>query len=257
MDPKKVKNLNSERNRWLYGYRDSELPLDLILEAGQAMYGRPDAISLYGRTPVEYFPLGVRLMGRTAIECCIDERAQYLAEEAYRVSQRLFPGERPIVIDLFAGSCNLLFHIARRLNAIEALGFESDANVFALTRRNLEIVQAPVQVHHGDYAACLAQFANPGGAPVVCVVSPPWGAGFNYDMGLDLLRTEPPIDTITNHIHQILWPHNFVVLIQTHRKTVFSSAQQVSAGFTEVFDSFEQDFLRDSHVGFLSCANRI
>jgi hypothetical protein len=76
-----MKNLNSQRSRWLYSYRDSELSLDQILEAGQVIYGDPHAIRLYGRSPLEYFPLGIRLMGRTAVECCIDERAQFLAEE--------------------------------------------------------------------------------------------------------------------------------------------------------------------------------
>jgi hypothetical protein len=95
-------NLDSERSRWLYHCRDTQLSLDQIVEVGQAMYGKPDGLSRYGQSPAEYFRLGVRLLGRTAIECCVDERARVLADEAYRVTHSLFPDRRPIVIDLFA-----------------------------------------------------------------------------------------------------------------------------------------------------------
>jgi hypothetical protein len=251
----KMKDLNPEWSRWLYSHRDSELSLDQILEAGHAMYGDPHAIRLYGRSPLDYFPLGIRLMGRTVIECCIDDRAQFLAEEAYRATHCLFPGERPIVVDLFAGSCNLLFHVARRLNAIVALGFEKDDGVFALTRRNLSVADVPVNIYHGDYAEHLPKLFHHDGAPLVFIVSPPWGQGFNYRVGLDLCRTEPPVNSVIDQIRKVFPQRSHMVMIQTHYKTVSSSVQKVSAGFREVFDSFDSDTDTDSHVGFLSCAH--
>jgi hypothetical protein len=252
-----MKNLNHQRSRWLYSYRGNELSLDQILEAGQVMYGDPHAISLYGRSPLDYFPLGIRLMGRTAVECCIDERAQFLAEEAYRATHSLFPGERPIVVDLLGGTCNLLFHVARRLNAITALGFEKDDGVFALTRRNLSVADVPVNVYHGDYVEQLPELIHHAhdGAPLVFIVSPPWGGGFDYHTGLDLCRTEPPVNSVIDQIRKVFPQRSHIVMVQTHTQTVSSSVQRIIAGFRKVFDSFDSDTGRDSRVGFLSCAH--
>jgi 16S rRNA G966 N2-methylase RsmD len=252
-----LKRSNSERNRWLYTYRDKELSLEEILQAGSALYGNPYAISLYGRSPVEYFPLGVRLLGRTVVECCIDQRAEFLAEEAHRVTQSLFPGERPIVVDLFAGSGNLLFHLARRLNATTALGFEKDDAVFALTRRNLGLLHAPVKLCHGDYAGHLSNVRYHHGGPVVFIVSPPWGSGFDYNIGLDLCRTEPPVNHVVDLIRELFLDRSHVVMIQTHHQTLAASIRRVCAGFHRVFDSFASAADAAIRVGFLSCAHGV
>jgi hypothetical protein len=252
-----LKELNSTRERWLYTCRNKELSLEEILQAGHALYGNPHAMRLYGRSPVEYFPLGVRLLGRTAVECCIDQRAEFLAEEACRATQSLFPGERPLVVDLFAGTCNLLFHIARRLNATAALGFEKDDTVFALTRRNLRLVRAPLELCHGDYVEHLFKVANHHGGPVVFIVSPPWGSGFDYNRGLDLCRTQPPVNQVVDHIREWFLHRSHVVMIQTHHQTLVSSIRRVCEGFHRVFDSFDNVADANIRVGFLSCAHKI
>jgi RNA cap guanine-N2 methyltransferase len=69
--------------------------------------------------------------------------------------------------------------------------------VFALTQRNLRIVGASLRVLRGDFAEHLHEVSFASATPLVFVVSPPWGGGFDYSAGLDfaersLLSTPSP-----------------------------------------------------------------
>ena len=52
--------------------RNAELTLDEVQQYGIDSYGDPDYVSIYGLRPREWFARGVRLLGRTAVECTRD-----------------------------------------------------------------------------------------------------------------------------------------------------------------------------------------
>jgi hypothetical protein len=101
------------------------------------------------------------------------------------------------VVDLFAGSGNLMVHIAEALSA-QACGLDADEAVWRQTDANLRIIGAPTYVRPADWRS---YFDDPLKVDTtVYVLSPPWGNAFSFASGLDLARTDPPIPLIVDTI---------------------------------------------------------
>jgi len=96
-----------------------------------------------------------------------------------------------VVIDPFAGSCNTLFWILRHLPNSQGIAFESDPQVFELTRRSLTVLGQRIDLVHGDYVKRLEECRVPEDQGVVAFVAPPWGMALDELRGLDLRRTTP------------------------------------------------------------------
>jgi hypothetical protein len=174
--------------------RHDVLGLDDVVEAGAILFGDPDGIAMYGMPPREWYARGIRLLGRTCVEATPDVTAGPIG----RTVASLLGGTGDLaVVDLFAGSGNLMLHVAGALGA-EAVGLDSDEAVWARTVANLRITGAPATVRLGDWRA---YFDDPLPAgTTVYVLSPPWGRGFSFAGGLDVTRTEPPIPLLVETI---------------------------------------------------------
>jgi hypothetical protein len=122
-------------DRWfLLGEKRNELlVLWEVEQYGLDNFGDPDYVSLYGLAPREWYERGVRILGRTAVECTRDRLADRIGRDVAAVAG---PASS-VVVDLFAGSANTLHWMARHAGARRAIGFELDDAVFALTRANL------------------------------------------------------------------------------------------------------------------------
>ena len=71
-----------DREFVLFGpYRDKVLELWQVQRYGTEMFGHPDAISLYGMHPADWHARGIRVMGRTAVECTRDDLAKVIAAD--------------------------------------------------------------------------------------------------------------------------------------------------------------------------------
>ncbi len=170
------------------------LDLDGIIEVGRVLTGDPDGMAFYGLAPAAWYARGIRLLGRTFVEATPDVTARPIARTVHEL---LRDREGVGVVDLFAGSGNLMFHIAQALSA-RACGIEADEAVWAQTDANLRIIGAPPSVRLGDW---LTYFNDPLRLDTtVYVLSPPWGSAFSFAGGLDLVRTEPPIPLIVETI---------------------------------------------------------
>jgi hypothetical protein len=194
------------------GKRNDVLTLAEVERYGADSFGDPDYVSLYGLTPAEWYAKGVRLLARTAVECTRDALAERIAHDVAAVAPA-----NPVVVDPFAGSANTLFWLARALRARRAVGFERDAKIHAATRRNLELVGFPAQLHQRDGLASL----DAGGETVV-FVAPPWGDALDPDRGLDLRRTQPPVNQILDRLAGL-------VAIQVHETVTEDSLAEVRA----------------------------
>jgi hypothetical protein len=56
--------------------REEVLELEQVRKYGAEMFGDPDAISLYGMAPREWHVRGIRMLGRTTVECTSDSLAR-------------------------------------------------------------------------------------------------------------------------------------------------------------------------------------
>lgn len=170
------------------------LSLDDIVEAGRILIGDPDGLAYYGLPPAAWYARGIRLLGRTCVEATPDITAAPIGRTAHALL-----GTPPSlgVVDLFAGSGNLLRHVAQALSA-SACGLEADDAVWRQTDTNLSILDEARVVRHGDWQS---YFDGPLDVDAtVYVLSPPWGNAFSFAHGLDLTRTNPPVPLIVDTI---------------------------------------------------------
>jgi hypothetical protein len=182
------------REQLLGPRRYDELSLHEVVQVGRILFGDPDGLSIYGLPPTDWYPRGVRLLGRTCVEATPDVTAQPIA----RTVRSLLGSRQGVgVVDLFAGSGNLMLHIAEQLSAA-ACGLDADEGVWRRSESNLRIVGATADLRYGDW---LSYFADPLGVDTsVYVLSPPWGNAFSYANGLDITRTHPPVPLIIRTI---------------------------------------------------------
>src|SRR5262245_32555562 len=111
--------------------RDSVLDLAEVQAYGRDSYGNADYVCIYGLRPAEWYAKGIRLLGRTAVECTRDELADRIGRDVASIAGSWVSDKRPVLIDPFAGSGNTLCWLARHLSVAHAFGFELDPAVFA------------------------------------------------------------------------------------------------------------------------------
>ncbi|HXJ88855.1 MAG TPA: hypothetical protein VMS18_18705 [Candidatus Binatia bacterium] len=98
-----------DRALLLHGSRRNEvLTLAEIERYGLDSFGNSNDVSIYGMPPREWYRHGIRLLGRTAVECTRDVLGDRIGRDVASVARGM-PSNKFVVIDPFAGSCNTLF----------------------------------------------------------------------------------------------------------------------------------------------------
>lgn len=219
-----------DRQLLLFGpKRDAVLDLEEVRRFGIDTAGDPDYVSVYGMPPDEWYALGVRMLGRSAVECTRDSLAGAIAQDVATVaSSGGFPSA-PIVIDPFVGSGNTLYWIQRHLAASRGLGFELDPVVYQLTKRNLALISAVVEVRNVDYEVGLSSVRSPAGGLVIVFVAPPWGEALDPSRGLDLRRTSPPVTKVLDTVARRFPGTALLFAIQVYEQVEPSSLTDVSS----------------------------
>jgi hypothetical protein len=208
-----------DRALLLHGSKRNEvLTLSEVQRYGRDSFSDPDYIRLYGMTPAQWYARGVRLLGRTAVECTRDPLADRIGRDVAAVAASLPPQARLLVVDPFAGSCNTLYWILRHLPQARGIAFEFDPRVYELTRQNLAVLEPPIDLIHGDYRSLMDRRNLPSNDAVVVFVAPPWGTALDEVEGLDLRRTEPPITDIITRMGQTYPDHLLLFAIQVYEK---------------------------------------
>jgi hypothetical protein len=212
-----------DRALLLHGSKRNEvLSLAEIEQYGRDGFADPDYISIYGMSPREWYGCGIRLLGRTAVECTRDALGDCIGRDVASVTACM-QSNQFVVIDPFAGSCNTIFWILRHLPNSEGIGFESDPQVFELTHRNLAVLGQRIEAVLGDYARLLERYRFPEDRGIVVFVAPPWGTALDELQGLDLNRTTPPISEIIEQFVRRFSEHRMLFAIQVHEKVSASS----------------------------------
>jgi hypothetical protein len=208
-----------DRALLLHGSKRNEvLTLREVQEYGSDSFADPDYIQLYGMKPAEWYARGVRLLGRTAVECTRDSLGDRIGRDVANVVASLPPQTGFTAIDPFAGSCNTLYWILRHVPHCVGIAFESDPQVYELTKRNIKGLDQAIVLTHGDYELLLDSQAVPRDHVIIVFVAPPWGTALDEEIGLDLRRTTPPITDIIGHISREYFGHKIVFATQVYEK---------------------------------------
>jgi hypothetical protein len=205
-------------DRWLLlgDKRNTVLDLAEVQRYGRESFGDPDFVSIYGLKPADWYGRGVRLLGRTTVECTRDRFADLIGRDVAAAALAA-PGVRgSVVVDPFAGSGNTLYWITQHVRPERSVGFELDDVVFDLTRENLAIMDLGIEVAHEGYERGLQRLAVSAEALVIVFVSPPWGAALDEVVGLDLRRTTPPVAEIVALATDALAHNKLLFAIQAY-----------------------------------------
>src|SRR5262249_3208483 len=108
-------------------------------------------------------------------------------------------------------------------------GFESDAQVFELTRTNLAAVDQKIEVVHGDYESLLEQVRVSNDGAIAVFVAPPWGSALDESRGLDLRLTTPPVSDVIGRAAHEFPERMLVVATQVYEKVDAASLADVRA----------------------------
>lgn len=211
--------------------RNAALELWEVQRYGTDSFGDPDYVSVYGRRPADWYAQGIRLLGRTAVECTRDPLADAIGRDVAAVVATAPRTAGTLVIDPFTGSGNTLYWLVRHLPGARGLGFELDPGVFELTRRNLAALALPLDVVHTDYASGLGAATVPAGQLVVAFIAPPWGDALSPTSGLDLRRTTPPISEVVDLLVQRVGQNPLLCAVQVYESVDPASLAELTARF--------------------------
>ena len=235
-----------DRALLLHGSKRNEvLTLAEVERYGRDSFSDADYVSIYGMRPREWYSHGIRLLGRTAVECTRDSLGDRIGLDVASVAARLPSTHQWLVIDPFAGSCNTLFWILRHLPKSEGIAFESDEQVFELTRRNLAALSQRIELVHGEYEMLLGARNALEDQGVVVFVAPPWGTALDEVEGLDLRRTTPPIGGIIERIGRQFPQRKLLFATQLYEKINAPSLTQIQTQFdwseVHIYDFYDFD----------------
>jgi hypothetical protein len=194
--------------------RNAVLDLTEIQQYGTESWGNPDYVCIYGLRPVDWYGRGIRILGRTTVECTRDELADKIGRDIANVAKPLATGA--LVLDPFAGSGNTLYWMLRHLPGAHGLGLEQDPMVFQLTSRNLAILNLSIEVSNLDYKTGLSAVAMAKDQLLIAFIAPPWGDALDKHRGLDLRRTTPPITEIVDFLISIAGRNPLLCAIQVY-----------------------------------------
>jgi len=215
----------------LHGSKRNEvLSLEEIESYGLDSFADADYVSIYGMRPREWYRQGVRLLGRTAVECTRDALADRIGFDIAAVATLMLPSKL-VVIDPFAGSCNTLFWILRHLPNAEGIAFESNIQVFELTQPSLAVLQHRIEIVHGNSVRLLEERLVEEDRGIVAFIAPPWGTALDEVDGLDLRCTEPPVIEIIEQFARRFSSHLILFATQVYEKVNPASLDQLRASF--------------------------
>jgi hypothetical protein len=196
--------------------RNAVLDLTEVQRYGIDGWGDPDYVCIYGLTPEDWYGRGIRILGRTAVECTRDELADNIGRDIASVAMSAPRLAGELVVDPFTGSGNTLYWMLRHLPGAHGFGFEQDPIVFQLTSRNLAILNLSIEVSNRDYKTGLSTLTVVPNQLLIAFIAPPWGDALNKRSGLDLRRTTPPITEIVDFLIGIAGKNPLLCTIQVY-----------------------------------------
>jgi len=211
--------------------RNAVLDLWEVQRYGTDSYSDADYVSLYGMRPAEWYAKGIRLLGRTAVECTRDRLGYAIGKDIAAFAGRAPTTAGALVTDLFAGSGNTLYWILRHLPGARGLGFELDPTVFQLTAQNLAALTLSIEILSTDYQTGLSTVTVPMDQLLIAFIAPPWGDALSPASGLDLRRTTPPISEIVDYVIDGFGRNRLLCAIQVYETVEPASLAELKPRF--------------------------
>jgi hypothetical protein len=217
-----------DRDLLLHGAkRNAILTLRELQQYGIDSFSDPDYLRIYGMSPTQWYARGIRLLGRTAVECTRDSLGDHIGRDVASVAALMSSQREFVVIDPFAGSCNTLYWILRHVSNARGIGFELDPQVYDLSKRNIAGLDRSIALSEGDYQTLLDGLSLGPDCAIIVFVAPPWGTALDEREGLDLTRTVPPISEIIGTFTRRFPAHRMLFVAQVYEKVTPGSMTEI------------------------------
>ena len=211
--------------------RNAVLTLWEVKRYGADSFHDEDYVSIYAMRPDEWYAKGIRLLGRTAVECTRDALGNAIGKEIAITAAKAPQSSAALVIDLFAGSANTLVWILHHLPGARGLAFELDARVFELTAMNLASLALPIDYRNTDYRSGVADAAAATDQLLITFIAPPWADALSKTAGLDLRRTTPPIIEIVDTLFDRFRNNRLLFAVQVYETVDAESLAELQTRF--------------------------
>ena len=211
--------------------RNAVLGLSEVQRYGTDSYGDADYVSIFGLRPAQWHAKGIRLLGRTAVECTRDALASAIGSDLAGIAASAPRSCATLVVDPFVGSGNTLFWLLRCLPQARGIGFELDPGVFRLTRSNLATLGLPIEILNIDFRSGLEAIPAAADRLLMVFIAPPWGDALDPVRGLDLRRTQPPIIEIVDLLIQRFGKCRLLCAIQLFEHVEHESLTELAGRF--------------------------
>jgi hypothetical protein len=211
--------------------RNQVMELWEVQKYGLDSFSDSGYVCIYGMAPAEWYGRQIRLLARTAVECVRDSLAELIGKDVESIIHQVASGGEVIVFDPFAGSCNSLYWILRRVRNSKGIACELDRTIFDMTKRNLASLDIDIELVNCDYRYLLSSHRYPLNHFIVVYVAPPWGDALNEITGLDLRRTEPPVAEIVDNVEDVHKEQRILWVIQVHQTVEPSSLAELEGRF--------------------------
>jgi len=224
----------SQRRRYDRGVllgpkRNEPLALWEVERYGRDSFGDADYVRVYGLRPREWYGRGVRLLGRTVVECTRDRLAAEISRDVAAVACEAAAGGT-VVVDPFVGSGNTLLWLTRRLEPRAAVGFELDNAVAELTQRNVALLDLPIEVRHEPYERGIREIRIDDDELIVVFIAPPWGDALTANGELDLRRTTPPMAAVVDRVAAAFDSRRLLLAVQLYERVEPASLTDIVDG---------------------------
>ena len=211
--------------------RNAVLELWEVERYGIDSYGDADYVSIYGMRPADWHAKGVRLLGRTAVECTRDRLGDAIGKDVAAIAAIAPHTARLLAVDLFAGSGNTMYWLTRHMPSARALGFELDTEVFRLTSQNLAALALPIGIVNMDYRSGMTDARVAADEFLITFIAPPWGDALDKIDGLDLRRTTPPILEILDLLFDTFMQNRLLCAVQVFETVNVASLAELKSRF--------------------------
>ncbi|MGN6429766.1 MAG: hypothetical protein ACTHNB_03415 [Gaiellaceae bacterium] len=195
--------------------RNELLALWEVEQYGRDSFGDANYVCVYGLRPHGWYGRGVRLLGRTVVECTRDRLAGRISRDVAAVAREASAGGT-VLFDPFAGSGNTLLWLARRLKPRVAVGFEQDETVATATQRNVALLELPIEVQPEPYERGIRDVQVDEDELIVVFIAPPWGDALTDRGELDLRRTTPPVAEVVGRVAATFDERRLLLAVQLY-----------------------------------------
>jgi len=111
------------------------------------------------------------------------------------------------------------------------MGCELDPAVFDVSKRNFERLALSIRLVRNDQRSGLSSLVTTDDRLLVAFVAPPWGEALSETNGLDLRRTEPPVEGIVDFLLDRFPANHHLCAIQLFQNTDQASVEALTARF--------------------------